>query len=358
MSTALKASLVFALVGGVVGAAALSLKGRDAQSASTPSAPAPPAAPASVVAEVNGEKITAADVDTAIGPELDKLERQIYDMRVRQVNQMIAEKLVEREAAKRGVTTDELMKAEVADKVPAVTDAEVDAFFEQNKARIPADQPDIKSQIRRYLGQQKQAERQQAYLGSLRETAAVSVTLEAPPVRRYTVSTEGAPSRGPADAPVTLVEFSDYHCPFCKRAKPTLEALLARYPEKVRLVYLDLPLDSLHPNARAAAEAAHCAGDQGKYWPFHDKLLDYAPDASPDTLKKIAGEVGLDGAAFERCVAAGTYKARVQASSEEAARLGISGTPAFLVNGRLISGAQPLEAFVKVIDEELGGTAK
>ena len=358
MSTALKASLVFALVGGVAGAAALGFRSRDAQSASAPSAQAAPAAPSAAVAEVNGEKITAADVDTAIGPELDKLERQIYEMRVRQVNQMIAEKLVEKEAAKRGVTPDELLKAEVSDKVPAVTDAEVDAFFEQNKARIPADQPDIKTQIRRYLGQQKQAERQQAYLGSLREAAAVSVTLEAPPVRRYTVSIEGAPSRGPAAAPVTLVEFSDYHCPFCKRAKPTLEALLARYPDTVRLVYLDLPLDSLHPNARAAAEAAHCAGDQGKYWPFHDKLLDYAPDASPDTLKKIAGEVGLDGAAFDRCVAAGTHKVRVQASTEEAARLGISGTPAFLVNGRLISGAQPLEAFAKIIDEELAAKAK
>jgi protein-disulfide isomerase len=355
MSTVLKTSLVFALVGGVAVAAAVGLRSRETQSAAV-AAPAA-AAPSTVVAEVNGEKITLAEVDKALGAELDKLEQQIYDMRIQQIDQLVAGKLVQKEAARRGLSPDALMKAEVADKAPPVSDAEVDAFFEQNQARLP-NQPDIKSQIRRYLGQQKQSEGEQSYLEALRKGAAVTIALEPPPATRYEVSMEGAPTKGPASAPVTLVEFSDYHCPFCKRVKPTLDAILARYPDKVRLVYLDLPLDSLHPAARAVAEAAHCAGDQGKYWPFHDKVLDAAPDGSPDTLKRIAGEIGLDVAAFESCVAAGTHKARVEKSTQEAAGLGISGTPAFLVNGRLISGAQPLETFARMIDDELAGRVK
>jgi protein-disulfide isomerase len=167
------------------------------------------------------------------------------------------------------------------------------------------------------------------------------------------VPVDGAPVRGPADAPVTLVEFSDFHCPFCKRVQPTLTQLLERYPGKVRLVYRDFPIDSLHPQARRAAEAARCARDQGKFWEYHDVVFAQPPQAAPEDLSRYAGQVGLDLATFESCLSGGVHRASVQRDVDEASRFGLNGTPAFFINGRPLTGAQPLEAFVRVIEEEL-----
>ena len=188
---------------------------------------------------------------------------------------------------------------------------------------------------------------------SLRSQGKVIVRLQPLPVIRVEVSTQGAPVRGAADAPVTLVEFSDFECPFCKQAQPTLKQLLERYPGKVRIAYRDFPLESIHPQARRAAEAARCAHDQGKFWEYHDALFTASPKLSADDLKRYATEVGLDGTKFDACVAGGSHKAAVQQDLDEGKELGITGTPAFFINGRPLSGAQPLEAFTKVIDDEL-----
>jgi protein-disulfide isomerase len=309
-------------------------------------------APSSVAAEIDGQPIQLSEVEQALGPALDRLQQQLYDMKRQKLDEMIGERLLEREAASRGVTVEALLDSEVAGKTSPVTDAEVDQFYEQNRARLP-DQPNLKDQIRTYLRQQRAAAQREAFVRSLREESKVVVHLERPPVTRYEVSTEGAPFRGPADAPVTIVEFSDFHCPFCRRVQPTLNELLKRYPEQVKLVYRDLPLDALHPEARRASEAARCAHDQGRFWPYHDELYSRGSDASPATLTAIAETVGLDVPAFEQCLASGTHRAAIQRDVEEATRLGATGTPAFFVNGRLLSGAMPLESFVTVVEEEL-----
>jgi protein-disulfide isomerase len=156
---------------------------------------------------------------------------------------------------------------------------------------------------------------------------------------------------------VTVIEFSDFHCPFCRAVQPTLNALLEKYPRQVRLEYRHLPLDNLHPQARRAAEASWCADRQGRFWAFHDRLYASGSDASAATLARLAKEAQLDVAAFEQCLASGDAKAPVQRDVEEAQRHGIGGTPGFLVNGRLLSGNMPLDAFVEVIEEELAQTA-
>ena len=134
---------------------------------------------------------------------------------------------------------------------------------------------------------------------------------------------------------------------------PTLGQLESQYGDKVKLVFRDYPIDNLHPTARKAHEAARCAHDQGKFWAYHDALFANAPQASPEQLKTYAQDVGLDVPAFEQCFNNGTYQAVVQRDVEEGTRVGVSGTPAFFINGRLVSGAQPLESFVRVIEEEL-----
>jgi len=360
----MKTALALALVCVVGIAVVLAVRGQQAgtgataASGTTGAAPAGQQAGGAVVADVDGQPITADQVDKALGPALDKLEQQVYEMRRQQLDALIAQKLIEREAARRGVTVDALLASEVTGKVAPVTDADVEQFYEANKSRLPTSQPNLKAQIKQYLGNQREEARHDQYVKSLRESAKVSVSLAPPPVTRVTLDLAGAPFKGPADAPITLVEFSDFHCPYCQRVKPTIAELLARYPDKIKLVFKDLPLDSLHPAARAAAEAAQCANDQGKFWAFHDKIYERAPDASPATLKAIAAEVGLDMPTFEQCVASGKHEATVQRSVDEAEGFGVTGTPAFFVNGRLIAGALPLEAFTRVIDEELAGTVK
>jgi protein-disulfide isomerase len=168
------------------------------------------------------------------------------------------------------------------------------------------------------------------------------------------VSITGAAVRGSDKAKVTIVKFEDYQCPYCKAVQPTFTELLKRYDGKVRIVHKDLPLDTIHPQARPAAEAARCAGEQGKFWDYHDKLYSTGAKFSAEELKNSAREVGLDIDGFDKCLASGKFKGAVQNDLLEGAKLGLNGTPAFFINGRELTGAQPLEAFVAIIDEELG----
>jgi protein-disulfide isomerase len=164
---------------------------------------------------------------------------------------------------------------------------------------------------------------------------------------------KGAPSKGASSAPVKIVKFEDFECPFCKSVQPTLAELLKKYDGKVRLSHKDLPLEAIHKQAQLAAEAARCAGDQGKFWQYHDILYSKAPKLGEADLKAYAKEVGLDSASFDGCLASRKHKGVVQQDLAEGADLGLTGTPSFFINGREISGAQPLEAFAAIIDDEL-----
>jgi protein-disulfide isomerase len=309
------------------------------------------------LAEVNGETITAKDLEDALGARLSKLEEQIYDLKRRELDSMIAQRLLAQEAARRGISVPALLDAEVTAKVGLVSEKEIEDFYQQNKARMRGDETEVRQKIRAFLQQQKLNARREAFVESLRSQGQVVVRLSPPPAIRVEVSTDGAPIRGAADAPVTIVEFSDFECPFCKQTRPTLKQLLERYPGKVRLAYRDFPLDSIHPQARRAAEAARCASDQGKFWEYHDVLFTQSPQLAFEDLRRYAGQLGLDVAKFESCLAAGVHKAAVQRDLDEGNRLGITGTPAFFINGRTLSGAQPLEAFTRLIDQELAGVA-
>jgi protein-disulfide isomerase len=323
-------------------------------------AAAQPAAPpgrgaGDVLAVVNGEPITSGDVTAALGADLAKLEEQAYALKKQQVDAFIGEKLLAAEAKTRGITPEALAQQEITAKVAAVSDADIAAFVAANRSRIPGDPAALTPQIRAYLTAQRESSRREAYVGELRAKAAVQVHLVPPPVFRAPVAADGFPTRGPADAAVTIVEFSDFHCPFCRSVQPTLNQLLAKYPTQVRLVYRHLPLDSLHPQARRASEASWCAAQQGQFWPFHDRLYAAGSDGRDATLKQMAVDLGLDAAAFDACLADGSARAAVQADAEEGAKHGITGTPGFFVNGRILGGAVPLEAFVSIIEEELKG---
>ena len=209
-------------------------------------------------------------------------------------------------------------------------------------------------QIRQFLTSQRRGEA----MASLRKTAVVDVRLDPP---RASVAATG-PSRGPADAPVTIVEFSDYQCPFCSRAEPTVQEVLRRYPTEVRLVYRHFPLDSIHPRARPASEAAACADQQNQFWSYHEKLFANQRSLGDADLLRYAEEIGLDTEAFESCRQSNEVKQIVSKDQRAGAAAGATGTPAFYINGIHLSGARPIDDFVDVIESELerggeGGTS-
>jgi protein-disulfide isomerase len=173
------------------------------------------------------------------------------------------------------------------------------------------------------------------------------------PSRRYSVNTAGAPFKGDPDAKLAIVEFSDFQCPFCSRVAPTLEQIESEYGDKVRIVFKHLPL-SIHPKAPAAHAAAEAAHRQGKFWEMHDKIFADQQSMSPEKYVEYARELGLDIDRFQADLASAEVKQRIDADTNEASKLGVTGTPAFFVNGRFLSGAQPFAAFKTLIDEELG----
>ncbi len=306
-----------------------------------------------VLAEIDGQAITAEEVEKSLGNSLAQLQEQIYNLKREKIESMIADKLLAKEAQRRGVSVTALLDKEITAKVGLVTEQEVDDFYQKNKARMRGEEPSLRQQIRSYLQNQKLAARREEYIKSLESKAKIVMNLQPPPVFRAEVSANGAPFRGGAKARVTIVKFEDFECPFCKQAQPTFQQLESKYQDKIKVVHRDFPLDSIHPQARRAAEAGRCANEQGKFWTYHDKLYSVSPKLSPDDLKAAAKDVGLNVATFEQCLESGKYKAAVQKDVDEGTRLGITGTPAFYINGRVISGAQPLESFTKIIDDEL-----
>ncbi|MCZ6465150.1 MAG: thioredoxin domain-containing protein [Proteobacteria bacterium] len=311
-------------------------------------------ADSAVVAWIADAPVTQAELDEWIRDELfereviSKSDAEQYELRSSALEELVTRRAAEAEAARLGISREDLLQQKV-DAFDPVTDEDIRAFFERHRARFrPGDALEQRGpQIRSYLESERAAEA----LVALRDSASVRIVLEPP---RTEVAATG-PSRGPQGAPVTIIEFSDYQCPYCSRAEPTVQEVLERYPDRVRLVFRHLPLDSIHPQARGAAEAAACAEQQGRFWDFHEQLFANQRALGADALRGYAEGLGLDLAAYDECVADPEVKARVQTDVDEANALGIRSTPAFFVNGIRLSGAKPIGDFVRVIERELAG---
>jgi protein-disulfide isomerase len=188
------------------------------------------------------------------------------------------------------------------------------------------------------------------------QPAAAAAPTQQQEARRYDIPTDGFYSIGPKDAAITLVEFSDYQCPFCQKWHAQVyKQLMAAYPGKIRLVYRNLPLTQIHPQAMNAAEAAMCAGDQNAYWQFHEKLFENSAALNDDLYARLASDLGLNVTTFESCMADHKHKDSIESDMQFAINLGVQSTPTFFINGLAVVGAQPLSVFQQVIDDELAG---
>lgn len=312
---------------------------------------APPAGGSEeVVAVIAESSISLSELEAALAAELAEVDRERHEILQRGLERMLTERLLELEGAAQGLSPGALIAEEVEADLPRPTDAEVDAFYEQNSERISQSKEEVAGRIRALLTQQRRQQATAGYLADLADRYGVETYLEPP---RQEVGADGFPARGPADAAVTLVEFSDFECPYCSQVVPTLERIHSSYGDRVRIVFRQFPLDSIHPHARKAAEAALCAHEQERFWAMHDALFEERETLTIERLKQIAAGLGLDAETFDACLDSGRTAEAVETDVREGRRLGIKGTPVLFVNGRPLSGARSFEELAAIIDEEL-----
>ncbi len=323
----------------------------------TPAQQPTSANPTDVAARIGDRAVTVRELDEkwqADDPaQHSEAIQSLYDGRRAALEAIVSEMLLAEASKGKGMSPDAYAESEISKRVKPVTDADVVTFFQGNQNQMQGRPLEAMTPaITRYLTEQRQAEARAALVAELRKAGpAVRVSLDAPrqPVSPVPID----PALGPASAPVTLIEFSDFQCPFCQRVEPTLKRLKQTYGDKLRIVWKDFPLTQIHPQAFKASEAAHCAGDQGKYWEFHDVLFSDQQLLQPENLKQHATKLGLDAAAFGACLDSSKYAERVRDGVAQGSRLGVNSTPMIYINGRRVSGAQPFEVFASLIDEEL-----
>src|SRR5271163_4720499 len=317
--------------------------------------------PNTVVATVGDHKISEKDLDAKVKPQLEQmramLEKRVdqliedkkFDLRRQTLESMTDDYLIQQAAQRDKLSVDEYIKKESTGK-DGVTDAAAKKFYDDNKGNggaPPYDQ--IKPRILEMLNRQ-------ALLERLRKGEPVKILLEP---QRVVVNSSGHPALGPKDAPVTIVEFTDLQCPFCGKTESTLKELRSKYGDKIRLVHMDYPLP-FHAHALDAAKAAHCANEQGKFWPYRDALFANQSKLAPADLKATAKTLGLNTTEFDACFASTKYDSQIKADQAAGEKVGVDGTPAFFIDGRPLTGAQPTPKFEEIIDDELatGGSTK
>jgi protein-disulfide isomerase len=333
----------------VLGALLLSACSSSAQSARQMT-------PSEVVATVGGVPVTLDEVDTTALQQSAadfggaRLVQALYLARRAALDEIVGNRLLDLEARARSIDRATLVQREITDVAGAPTDADVEFWYQSNPTMVqgrPLEQ--LRPAIRSLLLQQRLDAAQEALITKLKDKTAVTISLEPP---RQTVATAGHPTKGPEKAPIEIVEFSDFQCPFCQRALPTVQQVLAKYGDRIRFTYRHYPLPN-HPAAGPAADASLCANEQGQFWAFHDRLFADFNKLSEADFKAHAVALKLDPAKFDACVNTRRFKEVVEKDLKDGEALGVTGTPAFFINGRALEGAQPLEAFTRLIDEEL-----
>lgn len=313
--------------------------------------PAQQSAAKMTIVEVNGEKFTYMNLEQKLPGVMFQARNAFYTAERKALDDFVDNYLLEQQAKKENLTVDQLLDKHIKSMMPPdPSEAALRVFYEGIDTKEPFEA--VKDKIMDSLHQKRSAKIKEQYIQSLRAQANIAFRLPPP---RANVSMKDVPLRGPANAPVTIVEYADYECPYCQQIQPLLDKVATEYKGKVAFAYKDMPLP-MHSHAQKAAEAAHCAGDQNKYWEFHDKLysermLDVAG------LKSTAQSLGLDMKAFDACLDSGSKAEMVKKSFTEGQTLQIQGTPSFLINGRFYSGGFTWEQLQGIMDEELGQTS-
>jgi protein-disulfide isomerase len=302
--------------------------------------------PHSSVATINGTAIYESDL-VGVEPQLRKQE---YELKRKALDSVLPIKLLEAEAARLGVSVEELVSREVNSKVSDPPGQEVEAFYLGQQDRIQRPFSEVEAQMWSALRQARLTQARQEYVNGLRQKADVVILLDQP---RTEIAPDQAPARlkGPVGAPVRIVEFSDFECPYCRSVQETIRRVLAKYQGQASLDFRDFPLNNLHPRAQLAAEASRCAAEQGKFWEYHDRLFEGKLEVAD--LKGHAKAIGLNSQTFDACLDGRKQQEAVDQDVMEGRAAGVGGTPAFFINGIALIGGQPASAFEQIIEDEL-----
>jgi len=306
-----------------------------------------------VAAKIGDQVISEKELVSGIESEIFEAEMKVYELKFSKLQSMLMEKFMNKDPKKQGLSNDEYLAKYIASEVK-VGEKEIEKFIKEKQ--IPKEQinPDIKERIKQYIEMDAKRVAVEKWLNDQTKKNPVEVYLEKPKRPRFEVVTQDSPFKGNEDAKVTIVEYSDFQCPYCSKATKTVSDLEKKYGKKVKIVFKHFPLP-FHNQAKLASEASMCANAENSklFWKMHDEMFNDQTKLDQDNLMKLAQKIGLKADKFKTCLESGQFRARVEADVLEGNKLGIKSTPTFFVNGYLVSGAQPIEVFSEIIDEEL-----
>jgi protein-disulfide isomerase len=302
------------------------------------------------VAQIGDQAIYEEDLLPSIGGQMLQLKNQEYDLKIKAIDSLINQRLLEAAAKDAGLSTEAFLEQTVDRNLPPWNIGELDGYYLAQRDRLNKPLEEVRPQLEQAFIQAKRQKARQEYIEGLRQKAGIAVLLGRPKVE---VAADPSRLRGNPDAPVTIVEFADFQCPYCQDVEKTVKAVMERYQGKVKLGFRDFPLRQIHPQAQPAAEASRCAGEQGKFWEYHDLLYASQSRLDPTGLADNARAAGLDVDRFGACQASGKFRSQIESDLQSGTAAGTTGTPAFYINGVLLSGSQPVSAFEKIIDSEL-----
>lgn len=312
------------------------------------------AAPAAgVAASIGGEQILEKDLNAGIESDIFEAEMKVYEIKFAKLQAMLLEKFMNQDPNKKNLSNDEFLNKFIAKDVK-VSEADMEKFIKERQ--IPKEQinPEIKERIKQYLEVEGKKVAVEKWIAEKTKKTPVEVYINKPSRPVFDVNVKDAPFKGGASAKVTVVEYSDFQCPFCSKAAAIVSEIEKKYGNKVKVAFKNFPLP-FHSQARIAASAALCANEQNPklFWKMHDAMFADQSKLDKDNLIASAKKIGVKEAEFKACLEAEKHKAIIDNDMSEGQKLGIKSTPTFFVNGKLISGAQPIEVFTEVIDEEL-----
>ena len=306
-----------------------------------------------LVGKIGDKEVTEAQMNEGIESDLYEAERKIYDIKFNRLKAMVMEEFVTNDPRKKGLSNDEYLEKYIAKSVN-ITEKDVDQFIK--KENIPAEHinPMVREKIKSHIEMEKKREAVDNWLSQEMKKKPVEIYLARPKRPTFDVQVGDSPFIGKKDAPITIVEYSDFQCPYCKRAAQTIGEVKKKYGDKVRVVFRNFPLP-FHSQAKVAAAAGLCANEQGadQFWKMHDSMFGNQEALTPEALKESAKKLGLKVEQFNQCLDSNKYAGAIEADIESGKKVNVKSTPTFFVNGQLLSGAQPAEVFEEVIDDVL-----
>ncbi len=307
-------------------------------------------APRQPLARIGDRAIYEEDLLPLVSAQLFQLKNQEYELKSKALTNLINQTLLKEEAKGTGLSPQAFLMEKVDRNVRPPSAEEVEAYYQAHKDPLNRPFEQIKAQLEQTVKGLKLQQARDEYFAALQRKAGVSILFSRP---RVEIVTDPSRTRGNQDALVTIVEFADFECPYSQQAEPALRAVLEEYKGKVRFAFLDFPLKAIHPLAEQAAEASRCAGEQGRFWEYHDRLLGKDARLDPEGLREHARILGLDMERFRGCLESGKFAASVASDVVAGYKSGVPATPTFYVNGTALVGIQSASDLKKAVESEL-----